>query len=179
MIKDYGLSFISNEDLFFHVKESIGSEQERKVTLSKLKNTGCFHQSILKSIIENKVSLSKGFDIINKDKKIFAEVKSKCLSMNAASARNTYMQMQYEILSDRSTTCYLVEILAEPNQYSLWKITLDGQKLYHENIRRISLNQFYKKITGISSSFEELCHALPKVFDDVLAFKNQFIQPPT
>jgi len=30
MTKEYGLSFISNEDLFFHVKETIESEHGRK-----------------------------------------------------------------------------------------------------------------------------------------------------
>jgi len=142
------------------------------VTLSKLENTGSFHQSLLKSIVEKKVSLSEGFDVINKDKKIFAEIRSKCLSMNSDHAKNTYMQMQYEILSDRSTGCYLVEMLADSNQDTLWKITLDGQKLYHTNIRRISIAKFYQKITGISSSFKELCHVLPQVFNDVLSSKS-------
>jgi len=168
MVKDYGLPFISNEDLFLHVKEVVKSKPSDKITLSQLENTGCFHQSILKSIAGNKFSLSKGLDVISIDKKIYAEVKSKCPSMNSVSARNTYMQMQHEILLDRTTTCYLVEILAKPHQDALWKITLNGQKLFHENVRRISIDQFYLQVTGISNAFKDLCHVLPKVLEDVL-----------
>ena len=77
------------------------------------------------------------------------------------------MTMQHKILSDRSTTCYLVEMLAEPNQDSLWEVTLDNQKLYHENIRRISLNKFYQQITNISDAYKSLQQVLPKVLEDI------------
>ena len=94
MVKDYGLSFISNEDLFFHVKETIESTSFGKVTLTKLENSGAFHQSLLKSITNNKQHRSTGFDLIDEQKKIFTEIKNKCPSMNAFSARKTYTRYQ-------------------------------------------------------------------------------------
>jgi len=171
MSKDYGLSFISNEDLFLHVKEAFNSKTRKEITLTSLKCNSVFHQGILKSIISNKHCLSHGFDLIDKDKKIFAEVKSKCPSMNSFSARNIYIKMQHTVLSDSSSCCYLVELFAEPNKDTLWKITIDGQKLSHNNIRRISIAKFYQQITGVSNAFKELCRILPIVFDDVIPVK--------
>ncbi len=78
------------------------------------------------------------------------------------------MEMQHKILLDRSTTCYLVEMLAKPHQDGLWKITIDGQKLFHENIRRISIEKFYIQVTGINNAFKDLCSVLPKVLEDAL-----------
>ena len=167
MAKDYGLSFISNEDLFFHVKETIESTPARKTTLPELKNTGYFHQSLLKSIVENRHCRSNGFDVIHRQKKIFAEIKNTCPSMNSSSARDTYMQMQHEILSDRSTTCYLVEMTSKSNQESIWKITIDGQKLCHENIKRIPIDNFYGQVTGINNAYKALCQILPLVLKDL------------
>ena len=166
MVKDYGLSFISNEDLFLHVKAAIDSDGER--SSFELKNNGSFHQNLLKSAETKRQCLSKELDVISNKKKIFAEIRSKCPSMNSSSGRDTYMQMQHKILCDRSTTCYLVEVSSKFSHDSLWKITLDGQTLYHENIRRISLDKFYQQVTGIRDSFSELCQVLPKVFDDIL-----------
>lgn len=168
MVRDYGLSFISSEDLFLHVKKAIESEPSDKITSSQLENINHFHQSLLKSISNSKFNLSRGLDVINKSKKIYIEVKNTCPDMNTTSARHTYMQMQHEILSDRSATCYLVEIFSKPNQDTLWKIIIDGQELSHKNIRRISIDKFYLQITGIKSAFKELCHVLPRVYEDAL-----------
>ena len=83
MPKDYGLSFISNEDLFFHVKTAIDNNGING--LCELESNGSLHQSLLKTIATKKQCLSKGFDVISKPKKIFAELKSKCPSMNSPS----------------------------------------------------------------------------------------------
>ena len=169
MLKDYELSFISNEDLFFHVKETIDFKLTREVAIPTLQYNNVFHQRLLKSIANNNRSLSSGFDLIDKDNKIFAEVKRKCPSMNSFSARDTYIKMQHTVLSDRSSLCYLVELLAKPSQNALWKVSIDGQQLSHNNIRRISVAKFYHQITGVSSAFKELHQVLPRVFNDVMA----------
>jgi len=153
-MKDYGLSFISNEALFNHVKETITLNVNKKTSVTEIQNSADLHQNLLKKSIKNK--------------NIFAKIKSKCPSMNSMSGRDTYIEMQNEILKDRSTICYLVELLAKSHRNTTWEITIDGQKLSHENLRRIAISDFYSQVTGIKSSFKNLCQILPQVIDDVL-----------
>lgn len=47
MVKEYGLAFINNENLFLHVKEVVESKPSGKITLPQLENNKYFHQSIL------------------------------------------------------------------------------------------------------------------------------------
>lgn len=205
MAKEYGLSFITDENLFLHVKETINkyrfkinlkefnknlidpikltfdskiygksieeiieSESLRQIDKSNTNHIGYFHQNIFKYFSHDWVVPERGYDVINEEKKIYAEMKNKHNTMNSASSQKTYIKMQSKILRNDSATCYLVEVIAKKSQDITWKISLDSEKMSNKNIRRISIDKFYEIVTGSENAFKELCQILPSVIDDVI-----------
>ncbi|MGF1772116.1 Eco47II family restriction endonuclease [Vibrio wakamikoensis] len=201
----YGLGFISDEQLFEHVKDTvlkyrfkinlsqfnknlldpikltfdskiygktipeiIESESIRQIDKSNTNHIGYFHQNIFKFFDGWEVP-EQGFDTINSELNIYAELKNKHNTMNSASSQKTYMKMQNKIVRDDKAVCYLVEVIAKNSQDIPWAISLDGEKISHKNIRRVSMDKFYEIATGDAHAFKKLCQVLPRVIDDVVA----------
>lgn len=201
----YNLGFISNRDLFNHVKETvekyrfkidlkkfnknlidpikltfdskvygkslediIESEIIRQMDKSNTNHIGYFHQNIFKYIDSDWEVPEQGFDLINEKQKIYVEMKNKHNTMNSSSSQKTYIVMQNKILRGADIKCMLVEVIAKKSQNVPWKISIDRQAFEHENIRRISIDKFYKIVTGEIDAFKRLCQVLPKVLDDVV-----------
>ena len=76
--------------------------------------------------------------------------------------------MQHQLLKVNGSTCMLVEIIAKNSQNSAWNISLDGEHISNANIRRVSIDQFYKIVTGQTNAFRDLCQQLPLVIEDVI-----------
>ena len=76
--------------------------------------------------------------------------------------------MQNKIINDPGCTCMLVEVIAKKSQNIAWKTSLDGESVYHEKIRRASIDKFYEIVTGNNIAFKQLCEILPKVITDVV-----------
>lgn len=165
--KVYGLSI---EDL-------IKNECLRQIDKSNGTYLGYFHQNIFNFIGEGWSVPNQGFDIINDSKHIFVELKNKHNTMNSASSQKTYTKMQSTILRNDQATCMLVEVIAKHSQDKPWMISLDGERITHERIRRVSIDKFYGLVTGTNTAFYQLCSVLPVVLDDVIiATKTGMIQ---
>ncbi len=208
MIGSYNLSFISDENLYRHVKETvekyrfninlkkfnknlidpikltfdakiynkkieevIENEIIRQMDKSNTNHIGYFHQNIFRYFSGNWEVPKNGFDLINKERKIYVEMKNKHNTMNSSSAQKTYISMQNMILKSADITCMLVEVIAKNSQNIPWKITINSQQFNHDNIRRVSIDKFYALVTGEEDAFKNLCEVLPIVLDDVI--KNQ------
>lgn len=204
-MKKYGLSYISDEDLFKHVKETIKqyrfdidlaqfnknlvdpikltfdsqvygktieeiieNESLRQIDKSNTNQIGYFHQNIFKYLAKEWVVPPTGYDVINEDKNIFIEMKNKHNTMNSASSQKTYTKMQNTILRNDKATCYLVEVIAKNTQNITWKVSLDGESISHQRIRRISIDKFYEIVCGQPNAFKDLCEILPTVISDVI-----------
>lgn len=204
-MRGYGLGFISDANLFSHVKETVQkyrtaislsefnrnvvdpikltfdakvyrkdyremveSECIRQIDKSNTNLIGTFHQRMFNHIGEGWAVPKKGFDVVNRERHIFAELKNKHNTMNSASSQRTYMKMQNWILSNDKATCYLVEVIAKKSQNIPWAVKVDGNSFLHDKIRRISIDRFYEIITGNADSFRNLCQTLPVVLDDVM-----------
>jgi len=210
-MREYNLSFISDKNLFNHVKETIEKyrfkinlkefnknlidpikltfdakiygksieeiiemESVRQIDKSNSNHIGYFQQNIFKYIyhkdskMTNWVVPKKGFDIINEVDKIFVEMKNKHNTMNSSSSQKTFMRMQNQLLKDRNSQCYLVEVIAKKSQDVEWSVSLDGISTAHESIRRVSIDKFYEIVTGEKEAFKQLVEVLPLVMDDVL-----------
>ena len=152
-MRNYHLDFISDEDLFIHIKETvekyrfsitlkefnknlvdpikltfdskiygktvediIETESIRQIDKSNTNHIGYFHQNIFRYLGDGWEVPEKGYDVINRSRKIFVEMKNKHNTMNSASAQKTYMKMQNKILRDDEATCYLVEVIAKKSQ---------------------------------------------------------------
>lgn len=212
-MRNYNLGYISDENLYNHVKETIlqYSETLKAIDLRKFNSNivdpikltfdrkvygksieeviieeisrqrdktnnnaiGYFHQNLFK-YIDNCVVPSQGWDVIvNKgDYSIYVEMKNKHNTMNSSSSAKTFMKMQNCVLNETRNYCYLVEIIAKQSQNTNWNVSIDGVQLSHEHVRRVSIDQFYKIVTGKENAFRDLCRVLTVVIGDVLATLN-------
>ncbi|RTL00839.1 MAG: Eco47II family restriction endonuclease [Proteobacteria bacterium] len=204
--RQYNLNFISDIDLFNHVKETVEIYSESmdlkkfnnnlidpiKLTFDKIvykksideiieaeiirqldkTNTngiGYFHQNIFKYIGGNDWSVPpQGFDIVNESQQIYVEMKNKHNTMNSSASQKTYMRMQNKIINQPSAICMLVEVIAKNSQNIPWETTVDKIKMNHKQIRRVSIDKFYKIVTKNKTAFKELCLVLPIVIADVV-----------
>ena len=209
MDKKYNLGFISDEDIFSHVKETVllyrtticldefnsnivdpikltfdskvygkpieeivEAECIRQIDKSNSNYIGYFHQNLFRyagkgwEVPANGVT---GFDVQNPELHVYAELKNKHNTMNAASSPKTYMKMQSQILADDKAVCMLVEVIAKMSQNKKWEVTIDKKHFAHERIRRVSIDQFYGIVFGDTEAFSRLCKTLPQILDDVLA----------
>lgn len=63
----------------------------------------------------------------------------------------------------------LVEVIAANSQNMPWVASMDGVRVAHEKIRRVSIDKFYEIVTGDQFAFKKLCEILPRVIEDVVA----------
>lgn len=156
--KVYGKSF----------EEIVETECVRQIDKSNTNHIGYFHQNLFKYAGADWEVPPQGFDIVNKRKKIYVEMKNKHNTMNAASSRDTYMGMQAQLLKDGESKCYLVEVIAKRSQDITWEGTFKGHYYSDSRIRRISIDKFYEVVFDDSNAFFKLCQALPDILDDVV-----------
>ena len=215
-IGNYNLGFISNEDIYNHVKDTvmkysasidlkkfntnivdpikltfdmkvyqksinevIESECMRQMDKTNSNHIGYFHQNIFKYARngwEVPANGETGFDVENRERHLFIELKNKHNTMNSSSAKNTYIKMQNKILHDDQATCMLVEVIAKKSQNIKWKTTIDGDLMEHERIRRVSIDNLYAMAFSDDLAFMKLCKQLPNILDDVIS--NNILQGP-
>lgn len=189
-MQKYNLGFISDEDIYAHVKETvisyrreiikqaIADECFRQIDKSNSNNIGYFYQNIFRYAGNGWVVPKAGFDVENDSLHIYAELKNKHNTMNPSSLRKTYIKMQAKLLDDDQATCYLVEVIAKKSRDDAWNVSLEGRTLSHKRIRRISMDRFFGLVFGDEKAFYKLCVALPQIIEDVvnddeeLAIKN-------
>ncbi|MDQ6990748.1 MAG: Eco47II family restriction endonuclease [Mariprofundaceae bacterium] len=150
------------------IKSVVESEIVRQMDKSNTNHIGYFHQNIFNYIGEDWTVPKKGYDIVNLEDYYYVEMKNKHNTMNSSSSQKTYMRMQHTLLNIPNSTCMLVEIIARNSQNIVWNISLDGEPVSNENIRRVSIDQFYKLVTGDQFAFKKLCECLPSVIEDII-----------
>ena len=155
------------------IKQTIESECIRQIDKTNNNRIGYFHQNLF-NYAGNGWDVPAngdkgGFDIVNDNLHIYVEMKNKHNTMNSASAKNTYMKMQNQILRDDQAVCMLVEVIAKHSQRRNWIVSIDGRSFSHERIQRVSLDKFYEIVFGDNTAFLKLCKALPNILDDVIA----------
>ena len=69
----------------------------------------------------------------------------------------------YYLLHDDDCACFLVEAIAKNSQNIKWEPKVDGQKMGHKYIRRVSLDQFYSLVTGQKDAFYNMCMVLSEL----------------
>lgn len=154
------------------IERTIETECIRQIDKTNNNRIGYFHQYLFKYASDDWEVPSNGerdgFDILNEKQHIYVEMKNKHNTMNSASAKNTYIKMQHQLLRDDKATCMLVEVIAKNSQNVNWVISMDGRRYSHDHIRRVSIDKFYELVFGDTLAFHKLCMALPQILDDVL-----------
>lgn len=173
-------------------EKMVGNEIFRQRDKSNNNDIGYFHQRIFQYIDHCRVPdngkeggwdviFQKGDGIMLPDgdivHKVYVEMKNKHNTMNSASAGKTYIKMQSQLLDDDDCACFLVEAIAQKSQNIKWETTVDGRRVSHKRIRRVSLDQFYAITTGMDDAFYNMCMVLPEVIEKVVT-QDSTIQVP-
>ena len=164
-------------------EDIIRSEIFRQRDKSNNNSIGYFHQQIFQYMKDCHVPANGtegGWDVIceradgidipeaGRVRTIYVEMKNKHNTMNSAAAGKTFIKMQNQLLRDDDCACFLVEAIAGRSQNVKWEPSVDGMKVGHRLIRRVSLDQFYALVTGEQDAFYRLCLALPAVIERAL-----------
>ncbi len=159
--------------------EVVKNEIYRQRDKSNNNDIGYFHQNFF-SYIEGCSVPTSGWDVIYQNKNgivlpdgetvhtIYVEMKNKHNTMNSSSAAKTYIKMQDQLLSDDDCACFLVEAIAKKSQNIKWEASIEGRKVQHKRIRRVSLDQFYSTVTGVDDAFYQICMVLPSIVKKVV-----------
>lgn len=173
-------------------EEAISNEIFRQRDKSNNNDIGYFHQRIFQYIANCSVPANGqkgGWDVIYQNPdgislpdgsvvhKIYVEMKNKHNTMNSSSSARTFMKMQSQLLRDDDCACFLVEVIAKCSQNIKWEPSVDGQKMGHRLIRRVSLDRFYALITGQEDAFHQVCMALPEVIRNIIAVEGDQLVP--
>lgn len=173
-------------------EEMVGNEIFRQRDKSNNNDIGYFHQRIFQYIDNCRVpdnGKEGGWDVIYQNENgielpdgdivhtVYVEMKNKHNTMNSASAGKTYIKMQNQLLNDDDCACFLVEAIAQKSQNIKWETTVDGRRVSHKRIRRVSLDQFYAITTGEKTAFYKMCMVLPEVIEKVVKQDNS-VQTP-
>ena len=155
------------------IEEVLESEVIRQLDKSNTNHIGFFHQNIFHFIGSKDWDVpAQGYDIVNMKQNIFVEMKNKHNTMNSSSSQKTYMRMQNTVLKNEKALCFLVEVIASKSQDIKWNVSLDGESVSCDRIRRVSIDKFYELVTGDSLAFKKLCAVLPRVIEDVVESIN-------
>ena len=163
-------------------EEIIELEIHRQRDKTNTNAIGYFHQNMFKYISKCTVP-EKGWDIIfdSGEYNIYIEMKNKHNTMNSSSSQKTYIQMQNQILKTPNDYCFLVEAIAPCSRNIPWSCSIDGHHVENEHIRRVSIDVFYKLVTGIDDAFYQICIQLPLTIkklinsDDVKTVKKDTV----
>ena len=169
-------------------EEIIKNEIFRQRDKANNNDIGYFHQRIFQYMKGCTVPQA-GWDVIfTKDdrievpecgsvKTVYVEMKNKHNTMNSESSAKTYMKMQGQLLKDDDCACFLVEAIAKKSQNIAWSVSVDGTKQKHRRIRRVSMDEFYKTVTGQDDAFYQMCMVLPSVIQEVVATSGSIVVP--
>ena len=151
--------------------EIIDMEISRQRDKSNTNAIGYFHQNLF-ALIKGCVIPKVGFDIIFNKKdgsKICVEMKNKHNTMNSSASQKTYINMQNHLLKNPNDECYLVEILAPKSRNIVWELSVDKIHCSDERIRRVSVDHFYKIVTGKEDAFYQICSQLPITINKLIS----------
>lgn len=150
--------------------EIISLEIYRQRDKSNTNAIGYFHQNMFKYISRCEVP-AHGWDVIysGDEFKVYVEMKNKHNTMNSSSSQKTYIQMQNQILKTPKDYCYLVEVIAPTSRNIPWGCSVGGSHVESEHIRRVSIDRFYKLVTGIDDAFYQMCQQLPETINKLVA----------
>lgn len=165
-------------------EQIISNEIFRQRDKSNNNDIGYFHQNMFRYIKYCRVPNNGeegGWDVIfenpegilmpdgSRVSRVYVEMKNKHNTMNSASSGKTFMKMQNQLLQDDDCSCFLVEAIAKNSQNIKWEPKVDGQKMGHKYIRRVSIDQFYALVTGEKDAFYKLCMVLPEVINKAVS----------
>jgi len=146
-------------------------EQNRQLEKSLQNNIGLFHQKLISKLQGWENPKNKpGYDVVNHEQKIIAEVKNKHNTLKGSDRSKTHHRLKQLVTDKGQTTkgytAYLVQIIPlKKERYNIPFTTSDnslGEKVpVHESVRIIDGASFYELITGDPHALRRIFETLP------------------
>ena len=108
------------------IEQVVDDECVRQIDKANSNLLGYFHQNIFKIVGSGWSVPEKGFDVVNEERNIYVEMKSKHNTMNASAARDIYLVMLHKVSNDPNAICMLVEVIAKRSQHINWEGIFKG-----------------------------------------------------
>lgn len=156
------------------IEELIADEIQRQRDKSNSNSIGYFHQNLFRYVRNCEVP-PRGFDVVfspSAREKVYVEMKNKHNTMNSSSAQKTYIGMQNKIMQEPESQCWLVEVIAPYSRDVPWSASVNGTHVEDTRIRRVSIDRFYAKVTGVENAFFQICKQLPKTIEKLICAKK-------
>ena len=156
------------------------NENARQKQKTLQNQIGRFHQSVLGKITGwEDLGVGGVVDLINKNKRIIAEVKNKYNTVKGSDKIGVFDKLARALTyGNRGFTGYYVTILAKQRVNKPF-IPSDNEKggrpAANENIREIDGASFYELATGSSTALADLYGYLPKVLSDITGIDPDII----
>ncbi|OBP14265.1 hypothetical protein A5320_15975 [Rheinheimera sp. SA_1] len=154
------------------------SEMIRQCQKTLTNHIGALHQKILGKVNGwQDLNVGAEFDLINKEKKIIAEVKNKHNTLTGGRLAEEHRSLHEKVSKKSSTyhgyTAYFVTVVPksparfdrvfQPSDRALGK-----QVQLNDSVRIIDGASFYELVTGRANALKELYEVLPVVIKDVV-----------
>ena len=183
----YNLGFISDENIYNHVKTTV-LQYRRNIDLKKLdKNVdfikltfdtkiygemdedyiAYFHQCLFKNANKDWTTSNKGFDVVNEKRHIYS-LFTDTSQMKRKHKCGLMIKMFDKILKDDKAHCYVVDISDCSQKDAHFTYEVDKQTLQDERIHHVSVRTFYDLAFGEKDSYLKIGKVLPIVLEDVV-----------
>lgn len=143
----YNLGFISDEDIYSHVKSTVR----------------CFHQNLFRHIGNGWKTSVDGFDAMNTERHIYSLWLDNPLELKDKDRRYIMIKMFDCLLKDKEAECYVVDTTDTSSRTFLWSYEAEGQVYQHERIHGVSIGTFYDIALGGEGCLRKVCGVLQDV----------------
>ena len=183
----YNLGFISDEDIYNHVKTTV-LQYRRNIDLKKLDKNVDFikltfdtkiygemdenyiayvHQCLFKNANKDWTTSNKGFDVVNEKRHIYS-LFTDTSKMKRKQKCSLMIKMFDKILKDDKAHCYVVDISDCSQKDAHFTYEVDKQTLQDERIHHVSVRTFYDLAFGEKDCYLKIGEVLPIVLEDVV-----------
>ncbi|NQV93406.1 Eco47II family restriction endonuclease [Candidatus Kaiserbacteria bacterium] len=160
-------------------KEWLTEEKTRQIQKTMQNAIGNFHQEIIGSVRDwEDLGAGGGLDVINKKKRIIAEMKNKFNTTKGNHRVEIYDAIEAKIKSKEYTgyTGYYVEVISQgrnvyDNLFTPPDNKIKKNRPENKKIRVIDGVSFYALTTGRPHALQELFQAIPEVLSDNYKYK--------
>lgn len=184
----YNLGFISDEDIYNHVKttvlqyrKNIDLKEFNKNIIDPIKMTfdaniygemskdyiSYFHQCIFNYANEDWTTSNNGFDVVNKKRHIYS-LFTDTSNMKRKHKCSLMIKMFDKILKDDKAHCYVVDISDCSQKDAHFTYKANKQTLQDDRIHHVSVRTFYDLAFGEKDSYLKIGEVLPEILGDVV-----------
>lgn len=159
------------------------SEISRQAQKTLSNQIGMFHQKFL-GLVQGWKDLDIGqqVDLVNRDRKIIAEIKNKHNTVTGAKKVNIYETLENCVMPNghkyKGYTAYYVEIIPKKPErtdapFTPSNSSTSTKSTTNEKIRQIDGASFYALVTGVDDALEQVFNTLPDVIKKVSSQLDQ------